>query len=303
MKKLALLVILGLFAETLLAQSFYNRRIDRKWIASAGSGGSSYFGELKNPGAILDGSMYNIEVGLERRFSERVSARGSLTFFQYQGSDAKSGDVESGRIDRNLSFKSANLELAVTGVVQLFPEVGRYYQRPAINPYIFLGIGATYFNARAIIPDEYHDGTPIPEAGTKTGLRKLNTELVDYSPVTMVFPMGVGVKMMIKPALNISVNGGYRYTLTDYIDDVSTVHVDDADFSDPLAAAMSDRGPEVGAPLRPAGSIRGNPDKNDGYFILSIRVDYYLPPQVFGSGGGSRKNRGYKGRKRRIPTP
>jgi hypothetical protein len=299
MKKLLLLVILALFTETILAQSFYNRRIDRQWVASAGSGVASYFGEVKNDGDILHGTLYNIEVGLERRINERVSVRGNLTFFQTKGSDAISN--AEGRVTRNLSFTSANIELAAIGVVQLFPEVGRYYQRPAINPYLFLGIGGVFFSASAVVPEKYHDGTDIPEAGKKKSLRQYRTELVDYSPVTMVIPMGVGVKMMIKPALNISVNGGYRFAFTDYMDDVSTVHVDDASFTDPLAAAFSDRGPEVGAGLRPAGSIRGNPDRNDGYFIFSVRVDYYLPPQVFA--GGGRKNRGYKGRKRRIPIP
>ena len=300
MKKLVLLVIVALFTETGLAQSFYSRRIDRQWIASAGSGVATYYGELKNPGAIFDGIMYNIEIGLEKRFNDRISARANLTFFQVQGSDAKSASET--RTPRNLSFRSSNLELAVVGTVQLFPEVGRYYQRKAINPYLFLGVGATYFSPSAIIPDEYNDGSQIPEAGTRTGLRKLNTEHANYLPVAMVFPMGVGVKMMIQPALNISVNGGYRFALTDYLDDASTVHPGDAAFgSDKLAAALSDRRHEIGRPSAPPGAKRGNPDKKDGYFILSIRVDYYLPPQVFGNGGG--KYRGPKRTKRRIPTP
>jgi len=302
MKKLVLLVILALFAESLLAQSFYNRRIDRKWIASAGTGVASYFGELKNDGDIFQGTLYNIEVGLERRFTDRISARANLTFFQVKGSDAKAADVESGRIQRNLSFSSLNIELAAIGVIQLFPEVGRYYQRPLINPYIFLGVGAVYHNARAEIPvDDNYDNT-FADAGKMTSLRQYRTELVDYSPVTMVIPFGVGVKMVIKPALNISVNGGYRYAFSDYLDDVSTEHPGDAAFSDPLAAALSDRRHELGLPSADPGKIRGNPDKNDGYFIFSVRVDYYLPSGVFGTGGG-RNKRNSRGYKRRIPTP
>ena len=299
MKKLFLLVVLALFAETLLAQSFYNRRIDRKWVASAGSGVASYFGELKNDGDVLHGTLYNIEVGLERRIDERISVRGNLTFFQTRGSDALTDHPD--RVERNLKFTSWNMEFAVIGVIQLFPEVGRYYQRPLINPYFFLGLGANFFVPRASLPETLHDGTPVQDTGKKERLRPFRTELVDYSPVTAVIPFGLGVKMVIKPALNISVNGGYRYTFSDYMDDVSGFHVDDASFSDPLAAAMSDRGPEVGADLRAAGSIRGNPDANDGYFILSIRIDYYLPPGVFGGGGMSK--RGYKAPKRRVPTP
>jgi Outer membrane protein beta-barrel domain len=298
MKKVLLLVILAFFAESVIAQSFYSRRIDRKWVVSVGSGLASYFGELKNPGEVFNGTLYNIEVGAERRINERISVRGNLTFFQTKGSDAVSADPS--RIPRNLSFISSNFEMAAIGIVQLFPEVGRYYQRPLINPYIFLGIGGTYFNAKAALPDQLHDGTPVADAGKKTSLRQYRTELIDYSPVTVVIPFGVGVKMVIAPTLNISINGGYRYTGTDYLDDVSTVNVGTAAFSDPLAAALSDRAPEIGLEPRPIGAIRGNPDKNDGYFIFSVRVDYYLPPGIFG-GGSSKKRRGYRGSKRRDP--
>ncbi len=286
MKKLVFLVVLSLFIETALAQSFYNRRIDRRWIASAGTGTAKYFGELTNDGDVFQGTLYNIQGGLERKFNERISAMANLTFFQFRASDAKAADP--GRIPRNLSFTSWNLELSVTGIVQLFPEVGRYYQRPIFNPYIFLGIGATYFNPMAEIPAYDHDGNPLPDAGKKTSLRQYQTELVAYSPVTLVFPMGVGIKLMVAPQFNISVNGGYRYTLSDYLDDVSTVHPGAAAFSDPLAAALSDRGPEIGYAPRPAGSKRGNPDANDGYFIFSFRIDYYLPPNIFGGGNNSR---------------
>jgi len=300
MKKLIILVVLAVFAENAFAQSFYNRRIDRKWVASAGTGTAKYFGELTNDGDIIQGTLYNIEVGLERRFTDRISARGNLTFFQIQSSDIDAKDES--RVRRNLSFKGANIELSATGIIQLFSEVGRYYQRPVINPYFFLGLGALYYNPRAEIPATYHDGSPIPEAGKMTSLRQYKTEFVNYSPVTLVIPFGVGVKMMIAPPLNVSINGGYRYTLSDYLDDMSTVHFDDADFGDPLAAALSDRRPELGLEPYAAGKKRGNPDKKDGYFLFSIRIDYYLPPQLFGSGNRANSyNKRRKAPKRREP--
>jgi hypothetical protein len=279
MKKLLLIVVLAVFAETVMAQSFYNRRIDRKWIASAGSGIASYYGELKNDGDVFQGTLYNLEVGLERRINERISVRTNFTFFQVRGSDALAGHPS--RVGRNLSFIGWNIEMAALGQIQLFPEVGRYYQRPVVNPYFFLGLGATYINPMAETPATLHDGTPVTGQPKKQSLRQFRTEQVDYSPVTMVIPFGIGVKMVIMPQLNIVVNGGYRYTFSDYIDDVSDKNPGAAAFSDPLAAAFSDRAPELGLEPRPAGAIRGNPDKKDGYFILSIRVDYYLPPTFF----------------------
>lgn len=298
MKKLAVLFILVVFAEHVLAQSFYNRRIDRKFIASIGTGSAKYFGELNNPGEYFQGTRFNLEAGFERRINERFSARAAITFFEISGSDAKA--ASESRAPRNLNFTSWNFELNVVGTVQLFEEVGRYYQRPAYNPFLFVGIGGVYFNPRTDIPATDHQGNPLPNAGKKTSLRQYQTELVDYKPFALSIPFGVGVKLQIAPEFNLVVAGGYRYTTTDYLDDVSTQHYDDSKFSSPLAAALADRGPEIGYGVRPEGSVRGNPERNDGYFILSFRLDYYLPANLFG-GKGKMPSRRYKAPKRRIP--
>ena len=301
MKKVLLIVVLALLADGLWAQSFYNRRIDRRWIVSGGTGTAKYFGEITNDGDLFHGTMYNIEAGLTRRFTDRLSARAILTFFQFQASDAKVGN--EGRVPRNLSFRSVNFELSVVGEIQLFPEIGRYYQRPLVNPYLFVGVGALYYVPKAEVPSLDYEGNPLPDAGKMVNLRKLKTEMVNYSPVTMVIPFGVGVKMMVAPAFNVSLNGGFRYTFSDYLDDISTVYPGVAAYGgDKLAASMSDRSYEVGKNPRPPGTQRGNPSKKDSYFLLSIRVEYYLPPNIFGSSGrkpGSYyKRRGYK---RRTP--
>ena len=85
MKKLVLLLVLVVFAENVVAQSFYNRRIDRKWILSGGTGTAKYFGELNNPGELFQGTRWNMEFGLERRIDTRFAARLGLTFFQSAG--------------------------------------------------------------------------------------------------------------------------------------------------------------------------------------------------------------------------
>ena len=299
MKKLILLITLAVFAETVLAQSFYNRRIDRKWIASAGSGSAKYFGDLNNPGELFQGTRWNIEVGLERRLDKNFSARLNLTTFQLSGDDELAGSES--RAPRNLNFTSWNTELALIGIYQLFPETGRYYQRPTINPFVFAGIGVLYYNPRTDIPATDHDGNSLPNAGKMTSLRQHQTELVSYSPVTLTIPFGVGVEMMITPMLNLSINGVFRYTTTDYLDDISTVHKDDSKFPSPLVAALADRSHELGRTPFEDGHIRGNPDSGDSYFILSVRVDYYLPPGILGKGqrGPLQYNRRRKAPKRR----
>lgn len=281
MKKLILLFLLVALSTQLFSQSFYNRRVDRQWIASLGTGTAKYFGDMANPGELFKGAKWNIEGGLEYRIDNRFSARGSLTAFQFKGGDQFADD--EGRKKRNLSFTTTAFELAATGIVQLFEDGARYYQRKPINVFLSAGLAATWYIPKGLSTNTYHDGSPNPSAGKMVALRKLQTEGVNYSPVTLAIPLGGGVKFMATPFLNITAAAAYRFTFTDYLDDMSTVYPGIDSFEDPLAAAMSDKRFELDGVVQQPGAVRGNPDKNDGYFIISFRADYFLPPTLFGN--------------------
>ena len=60
---------------------------------------------------------------------------------------------------------------------------------------------------------------------------------------------------------------------------------------------LADRGPEIGSPAREAGKIRGNPDENDGYFILNAKVEYFIPAGILFSGKNKVKKRRTKRRR------
>jgi hypothetical protein len=271
MRKLLLAIVLIIIANLTFAQSFYAIRKDRAAILVVGTGTSTYFGELANPGDYIDAKP-NINAGLQYYFTPRISARAEVTWFTLEGDDSKADD--GSRKKRNLSFKSNNVEVGFTGAVNLFPNGNRYYRRPYFNVYGFGGVGFIYFNPKT----EYQ--------GKKYALQPLNTEGADYSRIGLVIPFGLGARLKAGPNFNIALEGGYRKTFTDYLDDVSTVHLGTAAFSDPTAAALSDRRPELGLTAAPAGTQRGNPSGNDGYFLLNIKVEYYLPWDFGGNGSG-----------------
>jgi len=257
------------------AQSFYAARRERSLILVGGIGTSSYQGELTNTRDVYKAKP-SLSAGLQYYLNNQISLRAEADWFQFKGDDAKA-PIESGRQARNLSFKSDNFEVNFTGHISLLPQGRRFYQRPKINLYGFAGIGLLYFNPKT----EY--------LGETYALQPLKTELVDYSRFAFVVPFGLGAKFKMGPFFNLSIEGGLRKTFTDYIDDVSTVHVDAAAFTDPIAAALSDRGPEVGAKKAEPGSIRGNPDTDDWYFILSAKVEYYLPTNFVFGGNSQQK--------------
>lgn len=283
MKKLylltSLLVALTLYAE---AQSFYAIRRDRSLIATLGVNTSTYYGDLKDNSDIIDAKP-SLSVGLMTSVTNRINVRGEFSWVTLSGKDEESTEDASGRPARNLSFQSSNYELSVSGIFNLIPHRGgRFYQRSNFNAYGFLGVGGLYFNPKAELD------------GNKHALQPLMTEGVSYSRLTLVIPYGLGGKVKLTPFVNLGIEIGWRKTFSDYLDDVSAEHVDNASFTDPIARKLADRRPEMNLPVKPAGSKRGDPAQKDGYMLLSAKVEYYLPFQFGG------QNRKIYNRKRRA---
>ncbi|HYC83990.1 MAG TPA: hypothetical protein VEB86_02165 [Chryseosolibacter sp.] len=268
-----------LFALTLIpffadAQSFYAVRRNRNLLVNAGSGIAYYQGDMVDPGE-LGALRPNVVIGAEYYFTSRISARAGVTWFQTAGSDKKANDD---RQERNLHFKSSNWELSATGAISLIPLGTRFYQRPKVNLHGFVGVGILYFNPKAKGPVGSADEDKwIP-------LQPLETELKKYSRFQPVIPFGLGARVKIDPFFNVLIEGGYRKTFTDYLDDVSSTRYPDATLlKSDLSRAMSDRRPEIGTqPARPTEvGKRGNPANDDGYFIGNITVQYFFPVEVF----------------------
>ncbi|MFN8689357.1 MAG: hypothetical protein ACK5XL_05090, partial [Cyclobacteriaceae bacterium] len=85
MKRASLLMVsLLLLPFWLDAQSFYAIRRERSLILVAGTGTSSYLGELSKPGDYLDAKP-NLNLGLQMYLSRRISIRSELTWFTLKG--------------------------------------------------------------------------------------------------------------------------------------------------------------------------------------------------------------------------
>jgi len=267
-------VVLGIIAGVPLtgySQSFYSIKRNRNFLVSLGTGTANYYGEMVNPGEF--GMLRpNVAVGAEYYVTSRISVRSELTWFQLSGDDAKADDD---RKERNLSFRSNNIELSVLGAINLTPAGLRFYQRSKLNFHVFAGVGALYFNPKAKYQGKWY------------ALQPLETENKKYSRIQAVIPLGVGARIKINPFFNILVEGGYRITFTDYLDDASsTRYPDGALLKSDLARALSDRRVEIGTqPSKPTlVGKRGNPAKMDGYLITNVTLQYYLPEMIFYNG-------------------
>lgn len=237
---------------------------------SFGVGTTTYLGDLCESVDCIR-ARPQVSLGYNYRLGGRVSVRGEFSYYRLYSTD-EGGD----NFRRNLSFRSGNMELYAAGVVDLFQYNKISDQRQKIRPYGFAGVGLTYINPRAELDGKWY------------GLASRNTEGVNYSQFIPMIPFGIGFTIQLHPVLDLSLEGSYRLTFSDYIDDVSTTFISNGSLEDPVAAALADRSFEAG--VKPwdtddgehwrAGHQRGNPDRNDAYYMLGFKLEYTLNPII-----------------------
>jgi len=274
-KKTALLALLLLPALG-FSQSFYNLQRTRNATYYGGTGISTYFGDLKD-NSPLQPARYNFNFGGEYFFAKHFSIRGEFNWFRLKGSDEFNTDELN---DRGLSFFSNNKELSLAGTLNLLPLPARFDRRAAINVYGFAGIGLLIMNPKTKL-----DGKTYVLWRQQTEGKKNS-----YTPFQVAFPAGFGVRVKFMQVFSIIGEGGYRFLLTDHLDDVSGVadpggNLKKGRYPDPttlkggvdgIAAKLSDRRTTE---YPPGFGVRGNPSNKDGYFLFNIKLEYYLPTE------------------------
>lgn len=163
--------------------------------------------------------------------------------------------------------------------------------RKRFQPYLLLGVGYFHFKPTA----KY-----IDRAGNDRGyvnLYDLNVEATGlpaevyaespekYSLWQLAIPMGLGVRWDIGRRLALGVEYIYRYTFTDYLDNVSGKYVDPALYNtylDPqkaaLAAEMQDKTWQIVHEGKATpGDNRGNPGVKDAYSTFGLTLIFKVP--------------------------
>lgn len=242
------------------------------------AGVAQYFGDL-NPTGKINRPKAAIGGYFRKQISNYIAFRLSGHYAQLGYSDRYSSNEYQQR--RNLSFNTSIFELALQGDFNFFKFIPTDPSH-AFTPYATLGIGMISYD-----PYAYLDGQ-------KYYLRPLHTEgqtfyegRKPYGSIAVCFPIGMGIKYAINDKINLSLEVGYRFTTTDYIDDVSKTYVGVDKFPNPgggknVAALLQDRSYETGTPIGIEGRQRGFSKQNDSYAIaevgLSINLTSYRCP-------------------------
>lgn len=256
-----LIFILLFFPITLFAQPGYRvfEFIDpslKSLSVGLQYGGSSYFGDLSTTYESYKNIHNTIGITTKFKFNDYFFTNLDVNYYRIQAQDHI--------IKRNLSFRSDNFE-----VVNLYNfeflnyNAFRMIKREElpISLHLFVGFGFTTNN-----PNTFYDGRWV-------NLRPLRTENFNYSPISFILPIGMGMSYEITKDFTLSLNSSYRFASTDYLDDVSGVYVEPTQLPSDLSRDLMHRGSVWYGPK----SKRGNPNQKDGYLISNIKLEYKLP--------------------------
>jgi hypothetical protein len=237
------------------------KRLNRHgtFALTAGVGVSSYFGDLKGHKTDL-WVKPSSQLGFQYKVNNHFLLRTEVMWYRIAGADSLN-DEKSSIYSRNLSFRSDNLELNLVALFHWFNKHA-HSKTALLNPYGFAGLGVTSIDPLALYQGEWHS------------LRPLMTEGKRYSAATLVIPFGIGIACPVNNSFDVSFEYGYRYSFSDYLDDVSSVHIGVENMADPIRRALSDRRPERGLDPARAGGQRGNENINDWYLIVGLKAVY-----------------------------
>jgi Domain of unknown function (DUF6089) len=240
------------------------------------AGAAHYFGDL-NPKLRLNRPKVAFGIFARKQFGDYVAVRLSGHFAQLGYSDIYN-TYNTFMHTRNLSFNTNIWEFGAQGDFNFFKFIpGDLYKR--YSPYITFGIGLFNYD-----PYTYYQGQ-------KVFLRPLGTEgqasaaypgRKPYSTMAVCFPIGVGYKYSLNSKVNIGFEVVYRFTTTDYIDDVSTTYAGPAAFpalpngQPSLAGILQDRSYVYGTPIGVVGKQRGYSNQKDSYVMAELMVSVNL---------------------------
>lgn len=292
LRNITLFFLLFIVSEHAFTQSLYRYRFEEPWSISVSTGPTQYFGELYSLWKYNEGIQpdWNANIALRRTLGTRIRARAEFSYYQISGQDPPS-DPRAFRFPRNLHFRARNMEASMIGEFHWKPVKVYNITRSYFNLYGFAGVGVSSNDPKAELNGRWVD------------LRPLQIENNPYNKYIIVFPTGIGAKYKLNVYADLILELNYRWTLTDYMDDISAFNISEfyldlvADYQsgnnqDRLRLAVrnpqflrEDNGePDIQKILNNRGRIRrgsGLTERFDGYAGLNVGIEIYLSPDIW----------------------
>lgn len=222
---------------------------------------------------------FNLSFYVSAIYQNIVGLRLEATWGSVAGADSNGAQPK-----RNLSFRSPVNEIA--GMIEFHPLMLWYNdEAPVFSPYIALGLGYFSFNPQAKLNGSWINLQPLRTEGQgfpeTAGYMDMDGP---YKTKALAGIFGGGIKYELSPLVTIRAEVLYRYTNTDYLDDVHGVYIDPVWFDNnlsPINAALAkqlyDRSVEKPSDFPSHNKApRGNPETNDSYFTFNLKLGISL---------------------------
>ena len=272
-----------------------NTAFSQSWEAGGMVGLTGYYGDVNNEIFANASTFKQMRGGIfgfvRYHAAERLAIRANVGYLRIAGIDSFSSS--KWQVARNLNFYTDMLEASLQFELNLLQD--RSKGKRIVNrtiPYIFGGIGFTYFTPKTFY------------RGREFNLAELNTSGIDYSQTTYNIPIGFGLRTYLSPNWILGFEAGVRLTGTSWLDDINGTQ---SRYPNPnslgsqdarIAYDRSSKNP----PDMPPGSVpgtwgipgrqRGKIDGNDMYYIIGVTMSYKF---------GNLTSRRFQGKVMRCP--
>jgi hypothetical protein len=193
-------------------------------------GGSNYLGDLSNEKLLMKETHFSGSLFGRYNFSPRFAVKGYFGYGRVSGDDknmisekrdyllkgVRTNNFEFNK-NRNLNFYSDIYEFSLHAEYNFLPnQLNTYKTRPFL-PYIFIGLGIFNFNPKSNFGNTTVELQPL---GTEGQGSTTYNDIAKYSLTAICIPIGLGFRQKIGDDFFIGVEGGLRFTNTNYLDDV-----------------------------------------------------------------------------------
>ncbi|MEX6690744.1 DUF6089 family protein [Danxiaibacter flavus] len=279
-KKLLFILCLLLTTASLRAQLYESFVQEGEFGVAVGT--AHYFGDL-NTRAAINRPKFSAGAFFRKQISNYIGVKVAANYARLGYSDVYSQNETQKR--RNLSFNTNIWEFAVSGDFNFFkfmPGVEGYNY----TPYVSLGVGVFSYDPFAYLDGKKYFLRPLGTEGQGSAAYPNRKQ---YGTMALCIPLSFGFKYSINENTNVFAEIGYRFTNTDYIDDVSTTYAGQEAFIIPStgtvnlpdgsvnpAYLLQDRSYETGSPIGVKDRQRGNSSQKDGYAIFQVGVSFNI---------------------------
>lgn len=260
-------LIITFFISAKLATAQYLESFEHTGELGISAGYAHYFGDL-NPDIRFNKPKFSGAIHYTKQFNNYVGIKISATYAFLAYADKYSPNII--QQTRNLSFNTDVYEFSVNGTFNFF-QFNPGFEGYNYTPYIGIGLGVFSYD-----PYTFYKGQ-------KYYLRTIGTEgqgsedypnRTEYKNTATCIPLTLGFKYALSRSMNIFTEFRYRFTNTDYLDDVSKTYAPKAFAANSIAAALSDRSAELGLAIGKEGRQRGNTLANDAFATFHIGLSF-----------------------------